>query len=122
MDKPNVVIVIAKCSHNKKCFGILFEEKSQNKWVGDWSFPIEETSAKNEGYDRVEIKGEIFLDSNYPGCPRCPHCNAKSFFNCSCCKVACWNGEDRTVTCPSCGRTMKLQIGGLRRLKAGEDR
>lgn len=108
----NVVIVMARCTRGKQSFGIRLEEKTPRQWVADWAFPIKETLASKEGYGRSEISGGFMLDGTYPGCP---YCKATGFFKCGCGKVACWDGERTTVTCPWCGSTSSIggQIEGL---------
>ncbi|MBM3143085.1 MAG: hypothetical protein FJ005_08645 [Chloroflexi bacterium] len=115
---PSVVVVIARCSRNKQWWGIRFEEKLPGRWTADWAFVIKEAVARREGYDRGKITGVFVLDAAYPGCP---HCGAMSVFKCRCGKVACWDGERYTVTCPWCGATLKLS-GQIESLSAGRDR
>lgn len=114
---PNVVIIMARCRHSGQGFGIRFEEKSRSQWVGDWAFPVKEQVAKKEGYDRSEIRGTFSFDEAYPGCP---HCGAKDLFKCHCSKVACWDGESRTVVCPWCKAKCRL-TEQVRSLRAGND-
>lgn len=108
----NVVIVMARCSRDKLSFGIRLEEKSPRQWTADWAFAVKETLAKKEGYGRNEIRGAFLLDGAYPGCP---YCKVKGFVKCGCGKVACWDSERTTVTCPWCGDTSAIggQIEGL---------
>jgi len=115
---PNVVIVMARCSRSRQGFGIRFEEKVRGRWIADWAFAIKETLARREGYDRGTISGAFGFDTSYPGCP---HCRAPSIFQCVCGKVACWDGERRTATCPWCGATVELR-GHIESLSAGRDR
>lgn len=117
-ERPNVVIVLARCRHNRQGFGIRFEEKSRGQWTADWAFAVKETAARREGYDQGEIAGEFEVDPAYPGCP---HCEAKLLLKCGCGKVACWNGEDHRVTCPWCGRAGEVR-GIAESLQAGSDR
>ena len=104
---PNVVIVMARCSHNQQGFGIRFEEKSQGQWACDWAFAVKDATASKEGYDRGEIAGAFGFDSTYLGCP---HCRAPTFFKCGCGKVGCWDGERQTVTCPWC--EVRIELSG----------
>lgn len=129
---PNVVIVMARCSHNKGYFGVRFEENKvgdqglpfrlhlnpKRLWVADWAFAIESEVGRKEGYDKSEIRGTISMGITYPGCP---HCNGRSIFRCSCRKVACWDGKSQMVTCPYCGMT-GLVNGQIDRLSSGGDR
>lgn len=118
MKHPKVAIVVAKCSHYQRAFGIRFEQKTPNHWTGDWAFAIKEASAKREGYDNNNISGSFTFDNAYPGCP---HCKSQSLFLCSCGKVTCWDGQSHCVDCPHCGS--KGEIGGeVDSLNAGQDR
>lgn len=114
----NIVIVMSRCSRSKGGFGIRLEHQSSNQWLATWAFAIKEGIAKKEGYDKSPISGSFALQATYPGCP---HCQATGFFKCSCGRVACWNQESRTVTCPWCGQSGELS-GELTSLDAGTDR
>src|SRR5437764_15248949 len=104
---PNVVIVTSRCSRTRQYFGIRFEEAIRGQWIADWAFPIKETLAKKEGYNRNQITGTFSFASEYPGCP---DCQAKSIFKCNCGKIACWNVGPLpcTVVCPCCGSVIVL--------------
>jgi hypothetical protein len=117
-ERPNVVILMARCSRNQRSFGIRVEEKKSGHWVADWAFAIEETSAEREGYDQSEIRGAFNFANTYPGCP---HCQAPSVFQCVCGEVACWDGESLTVTCPWCGTVIELREQ-IEALKVTSDR
>lgn len=106
MERPNVVIVMARCSRGGQGFGIRFEEKGRGDWIADWAFGVQGAAAMREGYDQGDITGAFGFDVAYPGCP---HCHALSIFQCVCGKIACWNGDHRTVTCPWCGATIELR-------------
>jgi hypothetical protein len=114
----NVVVVLARCGQSREPFGIRFEEKGRGQWIADWAFDLEEGVAKREGYDRDAIKGTFGFAEDYPGCPTC---RAGSCFKCGCGKVSCWDGVQRTVTCPWCGKTGTLS-GSFDSLSAGGDR
>jgi hypothetical protein len=115
---PHVVIVLARCSRSRQGFGIRFEEMQQRQWVADWAFALRETTARKEGYDRGEIAGAFAFAAVYPGCP---YCGVRGIFKCGCGKVACWDGETRTVGCPWCGIRCELR-GHIESLGAGSDR
>jgi primosomal protein N' len=118
-EKPNVVIVLARCSQNHQLYGMRMEEKLSGQWMADWAFIIKEITAKKEGYDRTVIHGSFSKYQTFPGCP---HCHALNFFQCgSCKKVTCWNGESRNVVCAWCGNEGKLE-GAIESLGAGDDR
>ena len=115
---PNVVVVMARCSHYKQAFGVRLEEKSPGKWIADWAFALKKGAGRREGYNQSEIKGIFEINAEYPGCPLC---DAVSIFKCSCGKVACWDGERRTATCPWCGGEVEL-LGHVDSLCSHEDR
>ena len=117
MTERNIVVVLARCSDSKTLFGVRFERKDASGWAGTWAFPLRESTATREGYDRTSISGSFSLDPSYPGCPSC---RARAFFRCGCGKVGCWDGERRKVTCPWCGMTGELQ-GIVTSLDAGVD-
>lgn len=98
-------IVMAKCRVTKKSFGIR-AEKRDNKWFFTWAFKLSDKSAKNEGYDKTTISGEIKIQYDYPGCT---HCGATSFCQCGQCgKILCYPGTGNSVTCPHCGITLEV--------------
>lgn len=113
-----VVIAVARCSRSKECFGVRLEMVSHNNWVVNWAFPIKESLARKEGYDRSEITGQIQLSDSYPGCP---YCNIKSIFKCSCGKIGCHHGETREVTCPWCNEKCRIE-GEIDSLTISDDR
>ncbi len=102
---PNVAIVLARCTQTKQYYGMRFEERAPGYWSANWAFPLQEAIAKVEGYDRVQVKGNIELDGEYPGCPHCPN---MSILQCPCQKVMCWDTLSQSVTCPHCGRTSNV--------------
>lgn len=114
----NVVIVMSRCQQNRESFGIRFEEKAPGQWFADWAFPVKESLGKKEGYDKNEIKGNILLDSEYPGCP---HCSKSSIVLCvTCDKVSCYDGTSQNVVCGWCNT--RLTVGGsIQGLKVGQD-
>lgn len=40
------VIVLAKCAHSHKTYGIRVEKNGKDNWNVTWAFPIKESSAK----------------------------------------------------------------------------
>ncbi len=115
----NVVIVMSRCCRTREGFGIRFEEKVRGQWSADWAFPVKETLAKKEGYDRAVIKGMIMLDEEYPGCP---YCKNDSAIHCPRCdKVSCYDQRSSVSTCGWCG--LRGQVGGSSagELKGGGD-
>lgn len=113
-----VVIVLSRCSRSKAAFGMRIERRPNSVWATTWAFAIKESAAKREGYDKSKIGGSFTTDPDYPGCP---HCRAGNFYLCgSCSRVACWDGESHTVTCPWCDRSGQLS-GEISSLEAGSD-
>lgn len=119
MGERSIVIVTARCSKSKQCFGIRLERQAANEWAATWSFAMKEGVAKKEGYDKSRVSGAFALAPGYPGCP---HCQGHGFFLCGGCgKVGCWNRESRSVICPWCSQTGELS-GEIGNLEAGTDR
>jgi len=116
---PRVSVVISRCRREKGSYGMRFEQRGGGSWTGTWSFPIRESSAKREGYDRTELKGSFSFDeSSYPGCP---YCGSYGIFKCAKCgKISCWDGETSSVTCAWCGRTGTIK-GIIENMKAASD-
>jgi len=105
----NATVVLAKCSKNRKLFGIRVEER-EKRWVRTWAFPLDEAKAKNEGFDANKVTlGDT--DSKYPGCP---YCRDSGFAKCgSCEKIGCLGGTEKkgekvSYTCPWCGNSGDL--------------
>ena len=93
-------IILAKCSKQKKTYGIRTEKMSDGDWWRTWAFPISDRRAKNEGYDNTPILGNMYATKDFPGCP---YCGAKSFVQCGKCrKISCWKGES-SLPCNWCG-------------------
>ncbi len=113
--RPNVVIVLARCGKEKKSFGLRFEETTPGTWTADWAFAIPEAQAQREGYDLGEIKGNFAFASTYPGCP---HCGGQSVLKCSCGKVSCWDGQQKKIICPWCGAQGEIK-GKVDSLRSG---
>ena len=92
-------VAACRCAKNGGLFGVRFEKRN-NTWVYNWAFRLSEAAAQHEGYDDIEIRGRVVLDSDYPGCP---YCKTKSLLVCSCGKLNCYDGKSRTTTCRWCG-------------------
>ena len=117
---PHVKIVLAKCHRNKESFGMRFEEKEPNTWVGDWAFKIKESAAKRERYDNSKISGSIGFDYSFPGCP---YCESKAFLVCSQCNnTSCRDEKQEMVTCPWCGARGKIDGTRVNTVKTSVDR
>jgi hypothetical protein len=118
MSTRNIVIVMARCSRSKQGFGIRLERREGDAWFATWAFAIKDAAAKREGYEKTRIDGRFWMDSAFPGCP---YCSAHGFCGCGCGRLACWDGESRTVACPWCGRTAEL-TGEITSLDGAGDR
>ena len=94
-------VVLCKCHQVHKTYGVRFEKRN-GIWVYNWAFPIKETAAKREGYDKCVIKGQILPTEDYPGCP---YCGGMSFVICSCGKLNCNTQRGSQFTCEWCGTT-----------------
>lgn len=65
------VVLIAKCGESHKTYGMRLERTGRDCWLTTWAFPIKESSAKREGYDKVQVKGGISFSDDDSGCPYC---------------------------------------------------
>jgi hypothetical protein len=116
--KCHAVVVLAKCRHEKKNFGIRFQEMNPGIWTRTWAFAINDSFASKENFGKNSIKGTIECLDEYPGCP---YCEARGIFLCyGCNRVSCWNGET-TITCPHCNTTRTVR-GLITGLDSGRDR
>lgn len=100
-EKKEAVVLLAKCGAHQRTYGITAEKTPQEDWNVVWAFPLKESTARREGYDKTFIRGQIYIGPEYPGCP---YCGARLFNICSCGHVFCNDGG--TVSkCPWCGNT-----------------
>lgn len=115
---PNVVVLVSRCSAGKRLFGIRMEERGTRRWIVTWAFPVKESTATREGYDRTEIRGSFDFDEHYPGCPGC---SARGLVLCDQCgKLGCWDTRTTHFRCPWCGSQGRVE-GQVTKLKAGMD-
>ena len=92
--------VMATCERTKQSFGITVDKICSGQYKFVWAFKIDRDKARREGYDMTNVKGNITLDAEYPGCP---YCGEKRHIICtSCNKFFCYHGQEY-VTCPNCG-------------------
>lgn len=98
-------VAICKCSESKKSYGVRFEKVRPREWKYTWAFKIKEEVAKREGYEGTRIEGNIYPDSDYPGCP---YCGIKGFVVCDCSKLSCNISRGGSFTCEWCGMTGTL--------------
>ncbi len=97
-------VALAKCREGKKMYGVRME-KTDEGWKYTWAFTVSEERAKAENYSVTKIKGRIYPDEEYPGCP---YCGAKNFVVCSCGRLNCYNMEDNKFQCEWCGSKGEL--------------
>ena len=94
-------IILMKCPEGRKIFGVRTEERNGD-WFRTWAFKISERTAANEGFDKTVIRGNLYADDEYNGCP---YCGATAFVQCGRCgKLSCWNNESK-MSCGWCGLT-----------------
>ena len=99
--KKEAVVLLSKCGAHQRTYGITAEKTAQEEWCMVWAFPLKESTARREGYDKTSIRGQLYTGPEYPGCP---YCGARLFNVCSCGHVFCNDGG--TVSkCPWCGNT-----------------
>ena len=106
----NAKVIMARCSKNKKSFGIRIEQRGRD-WVRTWAFPMDERKAKREGFDENKVTGSLEADEEYPGCP---HCGSVGFVLCGCGKIGCAGGivergKSEEYTCPWCNDTGEME-------------
>lgn len=111
------LIVLAKCSESHKTYGMRVE-KQGGKYVATWAFPIKESSAKREGYDKTTIRGDVQFLDEYPGCP---YCGSTGLTVCSCGHLGCTIVKDGIYTCEWCGATGRISAYTGEAIKAGMD-
>lgn len=97
---PEAVVVLAKCTQAHKTYGIRVEKQNLNSWKITWAFPIKESTAQREGYDKTTIKGNVTFADDYPGCP---YCNQTPVTLCSCGHLNCTHLKNGTFICEWCG-------------------
>lgn len=96
-DKAFATLVI--CEKTKQPFGVTVDPVG-GKLKLVWAFKIDKEKAHREHFDATHVRGSIFLDKNFPGCP---YCGSKEFVICGNCGAnSCYHGQ-RMWTCPSCG-------------------
>lgn len=118
--EPEARIAMAKCKETKgKLYGVRFQ-KCLSGWNYTWAFPMEEKTAKREGYQDTDITGDIQPDTEYPGCP---YCGTRYFVVCGNCKhLNCNTKIGEAFTCEWCGTTGTLVNFEGNGIAAGGDR
>ena len=112
------VIVLAKCGQSHKTYGMRAEGHGRDNWLVTWAFPIKESSAKREGYDKTTIKGNIQFTDNYPGCP---FCGGTELIVCSCGHLGCSIVKNGVYTCEWCGTQGQIGAYSGEAIAAGMD-
>jgi len=108
-DRKNTVkskeanVLLAKCSQHGKTLGMRVETY-KNDWIRTWSFKIDDSKAKREGFDKTLIEGTLTPTDDYPGCP---YCGTMELFICPCGKLSCIQPDSRSVKCYWCNATHK---------------
>lgn len=98
--KREEMVVMATCQQTKKTFGIT-AVKIGRDYNFTWAFKLNRESAKHEGFENNHVKGNIFNDAEYPGCP---HCGAPTWYQCGGChRFVCMQSNQKMVRCPECG-------------------
>ena len=117
-EMKKAVVVLCRCGEVHKTYGIRAEESDANGWCFTWAFPIKESAAKREGYDKTSVGGNLLLSEDYPGCP---YCRQKSFVVCSCGHISCKVLKKDRFTCEWCGESAELTEYSGERIQAGGD-
>lgn len=110
------MVIMASCQKTGKPFGIRTEKQGKD-YVMNWAFTLKEGASKREGFENNKVKGNIFMDDEYPGCP---HCESMSWFQCGrCAHFVCMKGDEKIVKCPDCGNEGELEVSDEFDLKGG---
>lgn len=101
-----------------KAYGMRLEKTGHDRWRTTWAFPIKESSAKREGYDKVQVKGDISFADDYPGCP---YCGGHGLTLCSCGHLNCTILRNNIFTCEWCGTQGQIGDYSGETITAGTD-
>ena len=97
-------VLIFRCTRGKQPYGVRVQRMEDGDWWRTWAFKINFQVARDEGYDRNQIQGNLYATDEFPGCP---HCGTHGFVQCGVCKkVTCWTDETR-MECSWCGVMME---------------
>ena len=115
----NAKVVLMRCQHNKKLFGVRIQQNHGNTWAMTWAFPVSEKRAQNEGFDKETLSVSLDYSSTYPGCP---YCTSQGFVLCgNCGKLTCYNHSGE-FNCAWCGRISNdIQESDVFDFRIGED-
>lgn len=117
-ETKEAVVVLAKCGETRKTYGMRVERVNQNHWLVTWAFPIKESAAKREGYDKTTVRGTIDFSPEYPGCP---YCGGSALTLCSCGHLNCTIIRNGIFTCEWCGTQGQLGAYTGEAISAGMD-
>lgn len=118
-DDGTVIMAIADGHGSKACpYSMRLEKTGHDRWLTTWAFPIKESSAKREGYDKVQVKGDISFADDYPGCP---YCGGHGLTLCSCGHLSCTILRNNIFTCEWCGTQGQIGDYSGETITAGTD-
>ena len=112
------VVLIAKCGERHKTYGMRMEKTERDRWRATWAFPIRESSAKREGYDKTQVKGNLSFAEDYPGCP---YCGGQRVTLCSCGHLSCTILKNHIFTCEWCKSQGRIGTYNGEAITAGTD-
>lgn len=98
----NAAVILQKCTYTGKTFGIRVQQMEDGEWYKTWAFPIDEKTARKEGYGTEQITSMLPALPEYPGCPYCGGTGV--FYDPNCGHISCMRDEI-TFTCPWCNVT-----------------
>ena len=98
--------VLGQCEETKELFGITVDPDSMGHMRFVWSFKLKPQTAGREGFAGYQMRGSIFHDENFPGCP---YCGVHEFYICNRCQtIVCYHGQQH-ITCPHCQNSGQIQ-------------
>lgn len=101
----NAAVILSKCTQSGSVFAVRIEETANKDWMRTWAFPIDESVASKEKFEKQKVQGNLMAREDYPGCP---HCKTSDFVHCGTCnRIFCYHGQDE-ITCPWCGNHSKV--------------
>lgn len=98
----NAAVILQKCTYTGKTFGIRVQQMEDGEWYKTWAFPLNEKTARKEGYGTEQITSMLPALPEYPGCPYCGGTGV--FYDPNCGHLSCIRDET-TFTCPWCNVT-----------------
>ena len=64
-------VLIFRCTRGKQPYGVRVQRMEDGDWWRTWAFKINFQVARDEGYDRNQIQGNLYATDEFPGCPHC---------------------------------------------------